>query len=479
MIDVKRPFRKNSLRLAMLMSLLVGIILAVLIFLAVKMGSSLYIGNRYLSEESREWRETNYAKELQGYVDEKALASTDTEELASWAQSNRYLYIMVHKDDQLLFESELPDSGSDGEVNSGGEGGSADKDPDGIVFPDTGIGIERPTREDLIKYAEEKDSHLIVMADGNVLVSMADYSEYFYYDLFNIVSVVAAMLVLLLVIMLHTHRVTNRITRLASDVTVVAGGDMEHPIGVAGADEIGKLSVDVENMRSSMVQKVAAERAALDANAELITSMSHDIRTPLTVLLGYLEVMRLQAPDAAMSKYIDASEKTALRLKKLSDDMFNYFLVFGGGAAEVENAEYDAYMLLEQMLAEHCLLLKEQDYILESNLDACRDELEGIRLSTDAPKLMRIFENLFSNILKYADKSHPVQIFARVDDGKLLLTFSNRVSAATEKVDSNGIGIKTCEKIAEALEVGFHVRGGDETFSVDVVLKCKKSDLLT
>ena len=106
----------------------------------------------------------------------------------------------------------------------------------------------------------------------------------------------------------------------------------------------------------------------MDANAELVTSMSHDIRTPLTVLLGYLNVMKLRAPDEEMMSYINASEKTALRLKKLSDDMFSYFLLFGGGATEVDMQEYDAYTLFDQMLSEHVLLLREQGYNVELDI---------------------------------------------------------------------------------------------------------------
>ena len=91
-----------------------------------------------------------------------------------------------------------------------------------------------------------------------------------------------------------------------------------------------------------MLENLEKEHAALEANKELITAMSHDIRTPLTVLLGYIDIMKLNAPEGDdMRQYIEASERTALRLKKMSDDMFGYFLVYGGGI-EVEVEECDA-----------------------------------------------------------------------------------------------------------------------------------------
>ena len=314
----------------MLIALLVGILLAVIVFFVIKLGSGAYIGYQYTSEESRAGRENGYAVELQKYVDDRGLSSADVSQLADWARGHRYLYVMVHKDDELLFEWGAQDN-NDGKPDDGTED-SPGKGED--IFPDTGLIPERPTKEELIAYAKEKDAYPIIMADETaVLVSMADYTEYWYYDLFNVTSLVAAMLALVLAVMLYIGRVTGRISNLAREVAAVADGDMEHSIHIDGTDEIGQLSGDVEDMRSSILEKMERERKAVESNTELITSMSHDIRTPLTVLLGYLDIMKRKNDDPNMGEYIEASQKTALRLKKISDDLFNYFLVFGGGGA--------------------------------------------------------------------------------------------------------------------------------------------------
>ena len=502
------------MRVAMLVATVFAVALAIVTFAVIEVGANAYINKNYISEENKTARENEYAKELQEYVDRNGLSSTDIPKLAEWAQGNRYLYVMIHKDDKLLFETgqyeepekkpddeeQNPDGGADGGTEGGIDGGTdggadsegdttpptdepptengeestdgttgedkneADKEDSGSIG--SGITVNMPTREELMKYAAEKEAHLITMSDASVLVSMADFTEYLYYDIVNIAAVMMAVIVLVVAVLLYSHGITRRISGIAKDVAAVAGGDMEHRIRPDGQDELGRLSGDVENMRSEMLKNVAKERAALDANAELVTSMSHDIRTPLTVLLGYLDVMRLHAPDGVMLDYINASEKTALRLKKLSDDMFNYFLLFGGGAGEVDMQEYDAYTLLDQMLSEHVLLLREQGYEVEINIISPASRQPSARIVTDANLLQRIIENVISNVLKYASRSHPVLLSAHIEDGKMLLNLITRISSTTDGVESNGIGLKTCRKLAEVIGASFETWVTDTEYSV-------------
>jgi len=481
---IKKRF-SSSLRFTLLTALAVSIAFAVVAYILVKFATGFYISSYYTTDENRTERESQYAKQLQDYVTRNDLSSDDVAAISRWARSNRYVYIMIHKDDRLLFESgNMGESDDKAPSVDGGEGsadGSGDNVSDGkeppAVFPDSGITVELPTREDLIKYAEEKDAHLITMKDANVLVSMADFTEYFYYDIFNISALIVAAAVLVLILMLYFQGVTKRITNLATEVTVVADGAMDHGIARDGEDEIGRLARDVENMRTAMLRTVAKEREAIDANTELITSMSHDLRTPLTVLLGYIDVMKGQSNSPEMQGYIDATEKTALRLKKLSDDLFNYFLVFGGEGAEVQMVDYEATLLLDQMLSEQILLMREQGYELDyENMQGMAEGLEGYHIVTDAPRMKRIFENLFSNILKYADKSAPVSILCRVSECKLLLTITNKVNENATNVESNRIGLKTCQKLARSIGIGFESERQGEYFAVKMSLDATKED---
>lgn len=326
-------------------------------------------------------------------------------------------------------------------------------------------------RAELEKRKDAEGGDILTLTDGTqVHVLLGDYTEYIYYDIINVSALVVAMIAMVLVIMIYFSRITKRIIKLSNEVSVVADGDTDHVIQPDGEDEIGLLSDKVENMRTAMLERVAGEKAAMDANAELITAMSHDIRTPLTVLLGYLDIMKIYAKDEMMAEYVDASEKTALRLKKLSDDLFNYFLVFGS-EAKVDIQRYDAVTLIEQLLAEHVLLLKEKGYKVENVVDMPLAEGDGVvSIDTDAQSLMRVIENVFSNIYKYADKSAPVLIYVGLLDNEFHLRFENGIDGALKNVESNKIGLKTCQKIAQLLGARFDTESADGRFTVKLVI---------
>ena len=495
----------------MLSMLLFALGIALALFFATNFFTDRYIKNKYLSEERRAQRAEEYVEDLQRFVTDRALSCDDTKEIAKWAQGQRYLYVLIYKDDQLLFESgqyeeennsedtekeemgegssgdseedEAPGDNIDGGADVGGETGDGDgtensgdtsndtdtpdtngsdssskgedANKDDNKYPSSGITVKTPTREELIAEAVAGGSYPIVASDGVLLASMVDYTEYLFYDVSNIVSIVLAFIGFLLVMWFYFFDITKRITRLGKEVTAVADGDMNRTITADGEDEITRLCTDVEYMRSSMLENIEKERAALEANRELITAMSHDIRTPLTVLLGYIDIMKLNAPDGDMQQYIEASERTALRLKKMSDDMFSYFLAYGGNI-EISIQECDARTLIDQMLSGYVFLLREQGYSIDFNFEGEENVfLSDVIVVTDPPQLMRIVENIFSNIMKYADKDRPVSVFVGAETDEMTIRVSNYVKPNPDEAQKNGVGLRSCMKLANAMDVRF------------------------
>ena len=460
----KRP--KGSLFLTLTIVFAVGFALAVLSFFLVRFGFEYYIENSYLTEANKETRELSYVNDLQRYIDDNDLASTDPKFFSEWVKRQKYVYLMIYKDDELFYSSDMEikeeDSTADNEEPPVGEesppaGEDAEVEDNEQTSPPpstpgSGITVDMPTYDELKAYAAANGLHPITVDDGVLFASVAEFTEYLYYDLSNIISLIAAMVAFAIVFILFFSRVLSRITRLASDVNRVAGGEMDYSIKAKGNDEISRLSVDVENMRSSIIENLEREREARAANEELITSMSHDIRTPLTVLLGYLDVMKLHPHDELMGEYISATEATALRLKKLSDDMFGYFLVFGNDGESANMQDYDAQTLMSQMLDEHILLLRENGYTVISD---GADSLDGLLISTDAPKAMRLIDNVFSNLHKYSDKDAPITLsLTKIDEG-VCLRVENGIAPSSETVESNRIGLKTCKKLSKMLGIGF------------------------
>ena len=150
--------------------------------------------------------------------------------------------------------------------------------------------------------------------------------------------------------------------------------------------------------------------------------------------------------------------------------MFKYFLAFGNTGEEISLEEYDAQTLIEQLLTEHLVLLSESGYEVE--VDEAEDLLEeGATIVTDPPNLMRIIDNIFSNFYKYADKTAPVVLKLSKLGDMLVLKFTNRIRTDSSGVESNKIGLKTCERLAEFLTEGFEYKSEDGVYSTRLALK--------
>lgn len=494
-----------SMRIRFLFLILFGSLLAAVIYTLLQSSVHLYVQNVYQSEEKKIERELGYVENLQEFITENELTYESVDDISRWMEAHRFVYLLIYKDDEIIFrpddekdeaengensdDTEADDSGEDGEGANGEEDSSVGGEtPDGehngegegtdaedekeedssTQKPGTGgITVDYPTKEELYEYARAGESYPLILTDGGSLsCSIAEYTEYFYYDMSNIVSFALALLSLAVILIVYFYSVTSRIARLAKDVSTVSAGAMTHTIRAGKhRDEITTLCRNVEQMRSSIVETLQKERAAVNANVELITSMSHDIRTPLTVLLGYLDIMGMQADDEALVQYINSAKQTANRLKNLSDEMFQYFLVFSDEQGPMLCERYDAKTLLSQFFFEHTLLLEESGYELVTHID------EGFlsdspTLLTNAPGCMRIVDNIFSNLSKYADKKKAVHLYLKENDERVYIEIVNAVRQDKESVESTGIGLKTCERIAKNTGMLFEKHDGGDSFRV-------------
>ena len=466
--------RLSSLRFRFLVVFFFAALIGVVMYFSLHAVSIAYIDTVYTSEENKKERERNYLEDLKSFIKENEISLSDTSKISEWVRENKYVYLLISKEGEIFFTSDdAVDEDDEGQTTPDSEGAGSDGDQSDEKNDDIGGGITvtYPSREELLEYAKVNDMHPIELSDGLAAASFVEFTEYLYYDIANIVTLVLAFMFLMLVMLMYIRRVTGRILDLGDDVNAVAAGNTASVIAVSGKDEIATLAANVENMRSSMVENYEKEKAALNANSELITSMSHDIRTPLTVLLGYLDIMRASSEgNEEMQAYIKAAESTALRLKRLSDDMFGYLLVFGNSNSQPVLEEYNADTLIDQMLSEHMLLISESGY----NIDASAidyNSIVGKKIVTDPQSLVRIFDNAFSNLYKYADKQNPIKISIRAEACDIIVEISNHIRHDGEKVESNGIGLRTCKKLAEQINAGFEFGGDGETYSVKLTLR--------
>ena len=444
-----------SLNAQLLLVQLLSLCLAMLVFFCGLLAGRTLLNDVYLSEEACLKREMRYVQSLSSYVEENGLRSTDSEALRTWARQEKYVYLSVYQGEHPILETD----GYDVDV--------LDKARYNAVSNTAGA-------DSLL--LDEDGYYRLQFADGVFRVAITEFSETLYYDLSVMAALALACVVLLAVNLYHNSRVTRAIVRLSREVQWVEQGSQGTVIRSDRKDEIGELAQSVERMRRAIIQQMQNEQDAWQANSGLITAISHDIRTPLTALIGYLDLLEggQYQNEEQMHRYLSASREKAQQLKVLTDELFRYFLVFGQKDMNLQLEEYDAVILLEQLLGDQVIQLREKGFQVQSIALQ-----EPCRVRLDVQYFQRVLDNLFVNIQKHADPCGRVTVMCRKEGEKLKLDLLNSVPARPTGAESTRIGLQTCRKVIRQMGGEFEVHQEARRFLAEITLPlCPESPAL-
>ncbi len=459
---IKKPF--VSLNLKMVMAILLGLALTLCVYLLCSWFTSYVCEVRYLSDEAVARNVGEAYDSLEAYIKANNVKATDTEALNEWAKGQEDTWIYIWDN----YNSGVFEAGWWGE---GSEDSAAKNEVDPTQLLDSfaivdgeKMRIKARISDD---FEETVDQRIVKFADGEYYTSISVYGEEKVKQTMGYVSLVLCFLTFIITLLLYNGRLLKRLLFLSSEVQLVSDGNQDHQIFALQNDEIGSLAASVDNMRISIIEKQRNEKEAWEANTQLITAMSHDIRTPLTSLIGYLDIIegKKYEDQEQLDRYISSCREKAFQLKDLSDKLFQYFLVFGNQENDRELEVFDANILFQQILAEHCAELINYGYAVDF-----RYTLPEVNVKADVSALKRVFGNIFSNIMKYADKNEDIIIVAELREGNIHLEVINRVPSEQKKVESTRIGLKTCRKICNDLGGDFSYEETEETFSVRIDL---------
>ncbi|KJS20361.1 MAG: histidine kinase [Clostridiaceae bacterium BRH_c20a] len=187
-------------------------------------------------------------------------------------------------------------------------------------------------------------------------------------------------------------------------VEKVKKGDLHHKINVTGKGELAKLADDINSITDGLNKAVANELRSGRLKTELITNVSHDIRTPLTSIITYVDLLKNEKDRTKTEGYINIIDQKAQRLKILTDDLFEASKASSGNIP-VNYEKIEVIALITQGLGE--LDDKVQEAKLEFRINHPK---EKVYIKADGKLLWRAIENLLSNIFKYALKGSRVYI---------------------------------------------------------------------
>lgn len=213
----------------------------------------------------------------------------------------------------------------------------------------------------------------------------------------------------------------NYITRLSSAIQNISEGDLNTVVEVIGDDEFSAMAANLNKMVADIRQLMDKEREAERTKNELITNVAHDLRTPLTSIIGYLEL--LSGPASLTSemkkKYLDITYTKAKRLEKLIEDLFG-FTKLNYGKVSMKVSKVDIVKLLSQLLEEFYpnFMDKNLAYELQSDVPAKT-------ISADGNLLARLFDNLINNAIKYGAEGKRILVKIHAEEAIVTVSVTN------------------------------------------------------
>lgn len=301
------------------------------------------------------------------------------------------------------------------------------------------------------------------LQDTKILVAYVFLPYSFLASFYSVFALALSSISMYFIVKFYVQKQIERIQKLQQHIDAFSLGDWSYPIAQDSKDEIGQLFKDLEQLRLCYVEKSEQEESALQANRQLITDLSHDLRTPLTILKGYLEILQLNlAKDAEQKeKYLRMAQEKANLIEQLSNKTLEYAMISQPKlSAHIKTVVSDTIL---QQVSDQIEYLIMKDYTVTFDYEIAKDSVQ-----IDESYWHRILNNLFSNVLKYADKKAEVKVYLRIS-GCIFLEITNKKIPIKEQ-ERNKIGLKSVEKMLRAQNGSLEIIQNDAHFTVQITL---------
>lgn len=253
------------------------------------------------------------------------------------------------------------------------------------------------------------------------------------------------------------------IRKISEEVSRIAKGEEEIRLEVKGNDELAVLSETINRMNAELKESGRKQKRMEQQKNELISNVSHDLRSPLTSIIGYVQLLAgyKDVNDDRYSEYIEVIDRRLEGLDKLINELFELTKMDSPNfTLRLEPGDVTAFV--KQFGYEMKAVLKQNGLELTSNID----NREFMTL-VDFERLARVMENLFANVIKYAEKNSEVFLESLIDEERIRISLVNVVRAgsaidtenmfdrlykedrARTDISSTGLGLAIAKKIIE------------------------------
>ena len=223
-------------------------------------------------------------------------------------------------------------------------------------------------------------------------------------------------------------------------------------------NELTALAAAINEMSEARQQLRQKEQDLAEEKEQLVRALSHDIRTPLTSILAYSELLAQQTEGQQKAQLATIRSK-AEQIRDLTA------VLLDGTRRNLEQFD-DGKLLMEQTCAEFEEELEDQFSVL-TDFDRC----PAFSARLDVQELRRIFDNLASNIRKYADPAQPVSLAVKYENGTLVIQQTNTILPRTGQTESYSIGLNSIRRITQGYGGSVTVEENEGQFRISIIFR--------
>ncbi|MBR2752219.1 MAG: HAMP domain-containing histidine kinase, partial [Lachnospiraceae bacterium] len=406
-----KDIRKQGLNARLIRSLLQAGIICVAVYFVLYFLIGHALSYYFNHSDFEERHLIKQVRSLQSYVDKEQISSTNLARLTAWEKKQPLIFLELYHEGKCIYAS--PEQATDA------------------------------VAVDFVEENSTAASFLYPVKLQDMDVEAWVYSDFFYqyYNIGTAVAFVVAVILFFILFLRSVRQLIQYICQLTDDMQIIEGGDLDHEAVIKGDDELTDLAKSMNSMRLSFKTQMQEEQKLYENNKNMITQMSHDLRTPLTSLMLYTDIVkhRRYKDESELQECLDKIDEKAHQIKYRSDHLFEYALAEHSAIQEktltCEQAFDKWIVTITKELEDAGFTVDLSRHWGSESVLVCREYLE------------RIADNIVSNIIKYADLEELVLIRTINSDSQSGLFFSNGCGVDLEKADSHGVGLESIREM--------------------------------
>ncbi|QXE21046.1 HAMP domain-containing sensor histidine kinase [Clostridium sp. 001] len=235
-------------------------------------------------------------------------------------------------------------------------------------------------------------------------------------------NILILIFICMLLFFIITHHRMKYINEICCGIKTIANENLNFKIRQKGHDELSEICKNINFMADKIKEKIKNERKIEASKNALITNVAHDIRSPLTSIIGFLQIVENNEYKSKeeMQRFINISLKKAETMKKLTDNLF-MFTKLNGGDLKLHLSTVCLNELIYQLIDEFSITFENSKLNIVDNICA-----ENIMVTIDINLFVRALNNLMYNALKYSFKPSDVNVSLTQCDKNAIISISNK-----------------------------------------------------